>query len=105
MPPRSWRKRRRCPGIGRAERLLEIKNKLGLHARAANLVVKTASRFRSHITLEKDGVVANAKSIMSLLMLAAGKGSKVLLRAEGEDAQEAVEEIARLVEERFGEGE
>lgn len=69
------------------------------------MIVKTASRYRSHITMEKDGIVANAKSIMSLLMLAAGKGSKVLLRAEGEDAREAVEEIARLVEDRFGEGE
>jgi phosphocarrier protein len=86
-----------------AERVLEIKNKLGLHARAANLIVKTASRYKAHITFEKNGMVANAKSIMSLLMLAAGKGAKVVVKAVGEDAQMAVEEIAKLVEGGFGE--
>ncbi|RLA85970.1 MAG: HPr family phosphocarrier protein [Deltaproteobacteria bacterium] len=86
-------------------RSLQIKNKLGLHARAANLIVQVANRYKAQVTVEKDGMVANAKSIMSLLMLAAGKGSKILIRASGEDAREAVEEIAKLVEGRFGEEE
>ncbi len=76
---------------------------MGLHARAANMIVQIANRYRSEITLEKDGVVANGKSIMGLLMLAAGKGTRVLVRATGEDAEEAVEEIAKLVEGKFGE--
>ncbi len=84
---------------------MQIKNKLGLHARAANLIVQVANRYKAQVTVEKDGVVANAKSIMSLLMLAAGKGSRILVRASGEDAREAVEEIAKLVEGRFGEEE
>lgn len=84
---------------------MQIKNKLGLHARAANLIVQVANRYKAQVTVEKDGMVANAKSIMSLLMLAAGKGSKILIRASGEDAREAVEEIAKLVEGRFGEEE
>jgi len=82
---------------------VEIKNKLGLHARAANMIVKVANRYRAKVTVEKDGVEANGKSIMGLLMLAAGKGAKLRIRAEGEDAAEAVEEITRLVEEGFGE--
>ncbi len=82
---------------------MEIKNKLGLHARAANMIVKVANRYRAKVTLEKDGVEANGKSIMGLLMLAAGKGAKLRIRAQGEDASEAVEEIARLVEGNFGE--
>jgi len=82
---------------------VEIKNKLGLHARAANMIVKVANRYRAKVTLEKDGVEANGKSIMGLLMLAAGKGAKLRIRAQGEDASEAVEEIARLVEGNFGE--
>lgn len=82
---------------------MEIKNKLGLHARAANMIVKVANRYRAKVTVEKDGVEANGKSIMGLLMLAAGKGAKLRIRAEGEDASEAVEEITRLVEEGFGE--
>ncbi|RLA93366.1 MAG: HPr family phosphocarrier protein [Deltaproteobacteria bacterium] len=90
-------------GEQRAERLVEIKNKLGLHARAANMIVKVANRYRAKVTLEKDGVEANGKSIMGLLMLAAGKGAKLRIRAQGEDASEAVEEIARLVEGNFGE--
>jgi len=67
------------------------------------MIVQIANRYRSEITLEKDGVVANGKSIMGLLMLAAGKGARVLVRATGEDAEEAVEEIAKLVEGKFGE--
>ena len=87
------------------ERSFTIKNKLGLHARAANMVVQTASNFASCITVTKDGIEANAKSIMGLLLLAAGKGSKIVVRAKGKDAQEALKEIGKLIEGKFGEKE
>jgi phosphocarrier protein HPr len=80
-----------------------IKNKLGLHARAANMVVQAASNFACDITINKDGIEANAKSIMGLLLLAAGHGSKVVIRAAGKDARAAVAEIGKLIEEKFGE--
>ena len=82
-----------------------IKNKLGLHARAANMVVQVASNFVSTITVDKDGIQANAKSIMGLLLLAAGQGSKIVIRAQGKDAKEAVAEIGKLIEDKFGEKE
>jgi phosphocarrier protein len=87
------------------ERTFTIKNKLGLHARAANMVVQTASNFASSITMIKDGIEANAKSIMGLLLLAACQGSKIVVRAEGKDAKEALKELGRLIEGRFGEEE
>jgi phosphocarrier protein HPr len=87
------------------ERIFIIKNKLGLHARAANMVVQVASNFASTITVDKDGINANAKSIMGLLLLAAGQGSKVVVRAQGKDAKKAVAEIGKLIEDRFGEKE
>jgi phosphocarrier protein HPr len=80
-----------------------IRNRLGLHARAAALVVKTANRFSSEITIEKDGVEVNAKSIMGILMLAASKGTRITLRAEGKDEAEAIEVVGRLFENKFGE--
>ncbi len=87
------------------ERVLTIKNKLGLHARAANMVVQIASNFESTITVNKDGIEANAKSIMGLLLLAAGQGSKIVIKAKGKDAQESDSEIAKLIEGSFGEKE
>ena len=78
-------------------------NKLGLHARPASLFVKTASRFQSEVFVEKDGEVINGKSIMGLLMLAAGPGSELTLRAEGADASQAVAELETLVRRKFGE--
>jgi phosphocarrier protein HPr len=87
------------------ERTFTIKNKLGLHARAANMVVQTASNFTCSITVIKDGIEANAKSIMGLLLLAAGKGSKIVVKAKGKDAQEALKEIGKLIEGKFGEKE
>jgi phosphocarrier protein HPr len=87
------------------ERTFIIKNKLGLHARAANLVVQLASNFESVITVDKDGIEANAKSIMGLLLLAAGQGSQIVVRAQGQDAKEAIEEIGKLIEGKFGEKE
>lgn len=80
-----------------------IKNKLGLHARAAALLVKTANRFVSEISLEKDGLAVNGKSIMGILMLAASKGTRITLKAEGKDEEEAMETLGRLIENKFGE--
>jgi phosphocarrier protein HPr len=87
------------------EGVFTITNKLGLHARAANMVVQSASNFTSHITITKDGIEANAKSIMGLLLLAAAQGSKVVVRAVGADARQAIAAIGRLIEEQFGEEE
>ena len=87
------------------EQIFIIKNKLGLHARAANMMVQVAGNFVSTITVNKDGIEANAKSIMGLLLLAAGQGSKVIVRAQGKDAKEAVAEIGKLIEDKFGEKE
>jgi phosphocarrier protein len=80
-----------------------IKNRLGLHARAAALLVKTANRFSSEITIEKDGIEVNGKSIMGVLMLAASKGSKITIRVEGKDEKEAIQALGRLFEDKFGE--
>ena len=87
------------------EQTFIIKNKLGLHARAANLVVQLASNFESTITVDKDGIEANAKSIMGLLLLAAGQGSQIVIRAQGRDAKKAIAEIGKLIEGKFGEKE
>jgi phosphocarrier protein len=80
-----------------------IRNRLGLHARAAALLVKTANRFASEITLEKDGVEVNGKSIMGILMLAASKGSRVTLRIDGKDAAQAIQTLGKLIDNKFGE--
>jgi len=80
-----------------------IKNRLGLHARAAALLVKTANRFVSEITLEKDGLEVNGKSIMGILMLAASKGSKITLKVNGKDSAQALQVLGRLIEDKFGE--
>lgn len=80
-----------------------IKNRLGLHARAAALLVKTANRFVSDVSLEKDGLEVNGKSIMGLLMLAATKGTRITLKVEGKDAEQAIETLGKLIENKFGE--
>ena len=80
-----------------------IRNRLGLHARAAALLVKTANRFVSEITLEKDGIEVDGKSIMGILMLAASKGSKITLKVKGKDSAQAIQTLGRLIEEKFGE--
>lgn len=82
---------------------LLVKNRLGLHARAVALFVKTANRFASEITIEKDGLETNGKSMMGILMLAANKGSKVTIKAEGNDAQQAIIAIKKLFDDKFGE--
>lgn len=85
------------------EETFVIKNKLGLHARAAGLLVRTANRYEAEILVEKDGMVANAKSIMGVMMLAAALGSKVKVKAEGVDARKAVRALGRLINNKFGE--
>lgn len=80
-----------------------IDNRNGLHARPAAMFVKISSRYRSEIWVEKDGERVNGKSIMGLMMLAAGKGSKLTVHAEGSDAEKALAEIKNLIESRFGE--
>lgn len=81
----------------------EIVNKLGLHARASALFVKTASRFNSEIKLARDGVEVNGKSIMGIMMLAASKGTTVSLTADGTDEAEAFQTIGDLIIAGFGE--
>src|SRR5829696_4978057 len=82
---------------------LVVLNKLGIHARPAALFVKTANRFDCDIFVEKDGETVNGKSIMGLMMLAAGPGSKLMIFAEGEDAARAVVELEALLKRKFDE--
>lgn len=86
-----------------AERSVEIVNRNGIHARPAAEIVKVAGRFKSHITLSRDDLEVNGKSIMGVMMLAAECGSEVRLRAEGPDADEAVAALAALIANKFGE--
>ena len=85
------------------EKTVEIVNKLGLHARAAAKLVTLASKFAADVRVRKDGREVSGKSIMGVMMLAAAKGSHIILVAEGEDAQQALDELAALVADRFGE--
>ena len=82
---------------------LTIRNKMGMHARPAAQFVKRASKYQCDVWVEKDDEPVNGKSIMGLMMLAAGKGSRLQVFAEGVDADKAVAEIKNLVETRFGE--
>jgi phosphocarrier protein HPr len=84
---------------------LAIVNKLGLHARASARLTQLASRFKSEIWLTRNGRRVNAKSIMGVMMLAAGMGAVVTLETEGEDAELALEALRALVADKFGEGE
>ncbi len=84
---------------------ITIINKLGLHARAAAKLVQLSSQFSATITLEKDGEEADAKSIMEVLMLAGVKDSLLRITAEGQDEEEALEEISRLINNKFEEDE
>jgi phosphocarrier protein len=86
------------------QRELEIVNKLGLHARASAKLTQVASRFQSDVHIARNGRRVNAKSIMGVMMLAAGKGSKVMLETSGPDEEEAMTAIATLVADCFGEG-
>jgi phosphocarrier protein HPr len=80
-----------------------VANKLGIHARPAAMFVKTANRFTCDIFVEKDGERVNGKSIMGLMMLAAGPGSKLTIHAEGHDASQALTELENLFKQKFDE--
>ncbi len=82
----------------------EIKNKLGLHARAAATLVQTTNRFKAEIKIIKDGLEADGKSILGILSLAAVKGTDVSVVTEGDDAEIALKQIEELIESGFGEG-
>jgi phosphocarrier protein HPr len=84
---------------------LEIINKLGLHARASAKFTQMAARYQSDVWLTRNARRINAKSIMGVMMLAAGKGAKLTLEAEGPDEQQAVDALAALINDKFGEGE
>lgn len=86
-----------------AQREFTIQNKLGIHARPAAQFVKTASKFSSEIRVEKDGEEVDGKSIMGLMMLAAGHGSVITVAAEGEDEGAALDAIADLIDRKFEE--
>lgn len=85
------------------ERTVQVLNAHGIHARPAAEIVKVAARFTSQLTLARDGLEVNAKSIMGVMMLAAECGASLVIRADGEDAAAAVEAIAALIASRFGE--
>src|SRR5437588_828506 len=86
------------------QREVEIVNKLGLHARAAAKLTQLAAKYQSDVSLARNGRKVNAKSIMGVMMLAAGKGSRITLETEGPDESEAMDAIIALIGECFGEG-
>ncbi|WP_353266315.1 HPr family phosphocarrier protein [Gemmatimonas sp.] len=86
-----------------AERSVQIVNKHGLHARPAAEMVKAASKFKSDITISRDDLEVNGKSIMGVMMLAAEYGATIVLKASGPDADDALEALSALVAARFGE--
>jgi phosphocarrier protein len=91
--------------VNRVVKKLEIKNKLGLHARAAALLVQTVNKFAAQVSFSKDGQTADGRSIMGVLTLAATQGSKIQVEANGEDAERAVRAIEKLIGSRFNESE
>ena len=84
---------------------LEIKNRLGLHARAAALLVQTVYKFSAQVSVSKDGQTADGRSIMGVLTLAATQGSKIHIEANGEDAEKVVKALEKLLDNRFNESE
>src|ERR1035437_2990902 len=96
----------RKTGGGAAQKLIKeipVVNRLGLHARPAAMFVRIASRHRCEVWVAKEGEEVNGKSIMGLMMLAAGQGSKLQIRCEGADADKAMEELEELIKSRFNE--
>ena len=89
--------------MARAE--IQISNKLGLHARASAKLTQLAASFNSEVWMEKGTRRVNAKSIMGVMMLAAGKGSTVVVETIGADEQSALDSLIKLIEDKFGEGE
>ena len=83
----------------------EIVNKLGLHARASAKLTQLAAKFESDVQVTRNGRKVNAKSIMGVMMLAAGQGTSIVIEAEGADADQAIAALLQLIRDRFGEGE
>jgi phosphocarrier protein HPr len=98
-----YRKTGRAAAAQKVEKDIPITNRLGLHARPAAMFVRIASRYRSEIWVSKEGEEVNGKSIMGLMMLAAGQGSKLHIRCEGPDADKAMEELKALIKAGFNE--
>ncbi len=98
-----YRRTGRSASVQKVEKEVPIVNRLGLHARPAAMFVRIASRHRSEIWVSKEGEEVNGKSIMGLMMLAAGQGSKLRIRCEGPDAEKAMEELEQLINARFNE--
>ena len=87
------------------QREVEIVNKLGLHARASAKLTQLAAKYQCEVSMVRNGRRVNAKSIMGVMMLAAGKGSKVSIETTGDDAPQALEALLALIADKFGEGE
>lgn len=85
------------------EKILTVRNRAGIHARPAALIAQTANKFSSEITLEKDAVAVNAKSIMGVITMAAGYNTTIMVRADGADEKDAVQTIFNLFESKFEE--
>ena len=85
------------------ERTIEIKNKLGLHARAAAKLVHTASRFKAEIKVRKGDEEVDGKSILGILLLAAGRGSTIIVKADGADERDALDAVEKLINDKFDE--
>jgi phosphocarrier protein len=98
-----YRKGSRAAAAQKIEKEMTIVNRLGLHARPAAMFVRIASRHRAEIWVSKEGEEINGKSIMGLMMLAAGQGSKLLIRCDGPDADKAMEELEELIKAGFNE--
>jgi phosphocarrier protein HPr len=98
-----YRKGSRAAAAQKIEKELIIVNRLGLHARPAAMFVRIASRHRAEIWVSKEGEEVNGKSIMGLMMLAAGQGSKLRIRCDGPDADKAMEELEELIKAGFNE--
>ena len=98
-----YRKTGRAERDQKIEKEISITNRLGLHARPAAMFVRIASRYRSEIWVSKEGEEVNGKSIMGLMMLAAGQGSKLHIRCEGPDADKTMEELEALIKAGFNE--
>jgi phosphocarrier protein HPr len=91
--------------MARVTKKLEIRNKLGLHARAAALFVQTVNKFSSQVSVSNDGTTANGRSIMGMLTLGATQGSKIQVEAIGDDAEKALRALEKLLDNRFNEAE
>ena len=87
------------------KRTIKITNKLGLHARASAKLTQTAGAFKSQVWISRNGRRVNAKSIMGVMMLAAGQGTSVQIEAQGADADQAIAALTKLIADKFGEGE